>query len=110
VNLLIEGHLCETSTPFGVPAAARMIHKNVADDLRAQGKELHPAFTVDVMPTHQFEVGLIHQGCRLEGMTGDSAGQVFAGNSPKFLVARLALGMTKRRAHKLSLPFTKRLR
>jgi hypothetical protein len=35
VNLLIEGHLCETSTPFGVPAAARMIHKNVADDLRA---------------------------------------------------------------------------
>ena len=49
----LELHLCGTSTPLGVPAAARIIHKNVADSLRIQGKELHPAFTVDVMSNRE---------------------------------------------------------
>ena len=53
VERFVERHLCGTSTPLGVPAAARIIHKNVADNLRAQGKELHPAFTVDVISNRE---------------------------------------------------------
>jgi hypothetical protein len=61
-----------------------MIHENSPDNLRAEGEEMHAAFAADTSRTNQFEVSLIGQGGRLQGVAGPAPSQVPPGNSAQF--------------------------
>lgn len=65
---LIQRNLYSASASVGVPAVARMVHENSQDDLRAEREEMHAAFAVDTSRSNQFEVSLIGQGGRLQGV------------------------------------------
>src|SRR5258708_37560469 len=71
------------STSLGIPTIARVVHENAPDDLRTECEKVHAAFAADAPCAHQFEVSLVSQGGRLQGLARRTTSQVPPSNSPQ---------------------------
>src|SRR5579862_9680037 len=63
----------------------RVVHQDAAHNLRGNSEELRSRFTANVLPVHQAQISLVHQGCSLEQVIGTFAAHVM-GCDPTQLV------------------------
>ena len=66
---LVKGEPHPSTGPFGHPAAARVIDKDAAHHLRRQREEVGPVLPAGPLLVHQAQVGLVHEGRGLEGVS-----------------------------------------
>jgi len=69
IGQFIEIDLAGGPASLGCYAASRPVEEDVAHDLRGDGKEMRAMLPVDVGDVDQFEIGLMHQGSGLHGMS-----------------------------------------
>src|SRR5438105_3672648 len=67
------------SATLSISTAARMIHKNAPDDLRAQGKEMHTGFAANASRAKQFHIRLVCQGRGFERLIRAAAPEMLPG-------------------------------
>src|SRR3989442_1098831 len=80
-RFFVQRNAQDTPSSLGVPAAARVIHQNAPDDLRAQAEKLHAALTLDAPRADEFEISLIGQGGRFESVRSGLTAEVLSGDS-----------------------------
>jgi hypothetical protein len=63
-----------------------IVNQNAANQLRGNSEEVGPVFKVRILPVHQPEIRLVHQGCGLKGVIGTLLTQVPAGQATQLVV------------------------
>src|SRR4029077_687411 len=71
---------------LGIATAARMVHQNSPDDLRADGEKVYAVFAANAARSNQLEASLIGDSGRFQRVAGVPAGQLSPGDSPQVRV------------------------
>ena len=74
------------AAPLGAQPAARIIHENAAHQLRSYGKEVGAVLPVGVALDNHFQIGLVDQRGRLQGMVRALRAQTLLGYAMEFVV------------------------
>ena len=84
---------------FARSLAAGTLDQDAAHGLGRRGEEVAPAVPAGVLGTDQAEIGLMHQGGRLERLAGLLPGQPLGGQFPQLVIdqGKELLGRPRRR-------------
>ena len=75
-----------TAAMFEPSLAAGSLDQDAAHGLGRRGEEVAPAVPAGVLGTDQAEIGLMHQGGRLERLSGVLPGQPLGGQPPQLVI------------------------
>src|SRR5215467_8019429 len=83
---MVERHSPFSSPVFGTGSASPVVDQDATNHLRAQGKKVDAAFTCDTTSPDEFQVHLIGQSSRLEGLPSVPAAQVLPGDATQLRI------------------------
>src|SRR3954462_11465351 len=74
------------ATALGIPTAARIVHQNSPDDLRAEGEKVDAVLATNPTRSKKLKKSFIGQSGRLKRMAGGAAPQVPPRDSAEFRI------------------------
>ena len=81
-----QGHLSSAGAPLGAVVAARVVHQNLAHQMRGDAEEVRPALPIGKALRHQPHVGLMDQGRGLQRGRRAFVAKIVLGQPAQFVV------------------------
>jgi len=72
--------------PLASELCPGVVDEYAPHELRGNGKKLRPILPFRVALARQLDVGLVNQGCGLQGVPGTFLAQALGGHTPKFFI------------------------